>query len=82
MKTIVDLVILFLWMGVFVYFLGRYFVFRRVRSLAIGLMSLGWVMVGLGDRFVHCHPYVAGTMKVLAIVNGIFCWWAINHVEK
>jgi len=76
-----DAAILLEWGGVFIYFLRRFVKMRKVVSLALAGMSLGWLILGLGDISLRLsHGFEA--LKVLALGLGAFLWWSVWRVEK
>lgn len=62
-----------LWGGVFAYFLRRFAYRKKLISVGIAVMSLGWILVALLS--------VQLWLKLTAVAAGFFLWWTVVRVE-
>lgn len=69
------------WVGVALYFVNRFLVYRKTVSLALASMAFGWVFLGLGNVILS-FPQAWGLIKLAAVVFGASMWYAIWRVEK
>ena len=61
-----------------VYFVRRYILHRKLVSLGLAVMALGWVVVGLSTLFPLPVPWGTGG----AILLGVWVWFTIIRVER
>lgn len=73
-------IVIVLWATIAVYFLWRFFRFRKLPSLALSFMSAGWLLFGL-ERLIGGS---AGSQVEcgLAIGIGVFFWVTVVQVER
>lgn len=81
MNTLMDWLIALEWLGVAGYFVRRFFINRRLISLALAAMALGWALVGLGDRIIAVESGKL-LIKAIALGFGVFLWFSIWSVER
>lgn len=77
---IVDLVIALEWLGVAAYFVRRFMLNRRLVSLALAVMGLGWGVAGISDRAVVASNVMV--VKIASLIFGILIWFSIWQVER
>ena len=74
-----DGLVVLLWAAVAGYFVRRYVQHRRIVSLALATMALGWLYIGLEDSLSERFPVAA--VKAVAVILGVMVWYAIWRVE-
>lgn len=75
-----DGLVVLLWAAVAGYFFRRWLQMRRLVSIALAAMALGWVYIGIEDALPDTFP--SSPAKGLAIALGILLWYAIWRVER
>ena len=81
LTRVADALIAFEWLTVCAYFIRRYVQHRKLVSIALAAMSLGWLLLGLSES-VFEPERLAAPLKGSAIALGAFIWFAIWRVEK
>lgn len=76
MERIADVIVVLQWAAVSAYFIRRFIRHRKLVSLSLAAMSLGWLAIGLGT----VAPAII--FKSFAIVLGAFVWFSIWRVER
>jgi hypothetical protein len=80
-EGVANVVIAVEWVGVALYFVNRFIIYRKTVSLALAAMAFGWVFLGLG-REILSFPSAWSLIKLAAAVFGASMWYAIWRVEK
>lgn len=78
---ILDVVIILVWSVVSLHFVARFLKLRKLVSLALSLMPVGWVALGLGAEWQSRVVWLMFT-KVVAILAGSFLIYTIIRVER
>lgn len=69
----------FLWLGVTIYFVRRFVNHRKVVSLAIAAMALGWA--ANSAQALYPESFMGAWFSVASLVLGVFVIVAIVRVE-
>lgn len=78
LRTFADCAAALEWAAVSAYFIRRYILHRKLVSLGLAVMALGWVAVGLSTLFPIPTPW--GTVGALML--GLWVWFTIIRVER
>lgn len=79
LATSLDLLAVALWLGVAGYFVNRFVKHRRLVSISLSLMSLGWAILGLTRGMPSSHYF---WLDCLSFGLGLFMVYAIVRVER
>lgn len=79
---VVDAIILMQWGAIGGYFVWRFVRFKKLVSLTLALMSMGWMLVGVSKTLRLIVGNLDTWLKCASIVTGGVVWYAIVRVER
>lgn len=78
---ILDVAVILIWLSVSIFFVRRYFTYRKLVSLMLAFMALGWATLGLRGFFPFLRAQTEW-FNFVAIVLGSMIWYSIYRVSK